>query len=133
MTTQNGSPFIQHETKPVYIKEFLTGAVCDNLYDLGMAAVGCCAQNKKFSMDRVKQLMKGYEQVCPLTGPEKKQLKIFMEYAAVAASFWRFRQYNLRHPSPDKKNNYLELSCLADQVHAMEEYQFSDIFRGCPP
>lgn len=232
MTTRNGSPFIQHGTKPVYIKEFLTGEVCDKLspgmliqvgntmaklhalapppdlpeqfpyglesfdelfsigishpyvnwlqkkkkfletaidktmakgfihgdifwdnllflnntlvaildfeeactyfklYDLGMAAVGCCSGNKKFSMDRVKQLIKGYEQVSPLTGPEKKQLKIFMEYAAVAASFWRFRQYNLRHPSPDKKDNYLELSGLADQVHAMEEHQFSDIFRG---
>lgn len=231
IVTRNGSPFILHETKPVYIKEFLTGEVCrdlswgmliqvgntmaklhalalppdlpeqfpyglesfeelfgvgilhpyvnwlrqkkeflltaidqtmargfihgdifwDNLlfsnntlvaildfeeacayyklYDMGMAAVGCCAQNKKFSMDRVKQFVKGYEQVCPLTDPEKKQLKIFLEYAAVAASFWRFRQYNLRYPSPDKKNNYLELSCLADQIHSMEEQKFSDIFR----
>jgi len=231
VTTRNGSPFIHHGTKPVYIKEFLPGEVCrdlsygmliqvgsamaklhtlapppklpdqfpyglesfdalfgigishpyvdwlkkkkeflitaidqtmargfihgdifwDNLlfsnntlvaildfeeactyfklYDLGMAAVGCCAQNKKFSMNRVKQILKGYEQVCPLTDPEKKQLKIFMEYASVAASFWRFRQYNLRYPSPDKKDNYLELSCLADQVHAMEAQKFSDIFR----
>ncbi len=232
IVTQKGSPFILHETKPVYIKEFLTGEVCrdlsygmliqvgnamaklhalkpppdlpkqfpyglesfeelfgvgilhpfvnwlrqkkeflltaidktmargfihgdifwDNLlfsnntlvaildfeeacayyklYDMGMATVGCCAQNKKFSMDRIKQLVKGYEQVCPLASPEKKQLKIFMEYAAVAASFWRFRQYNLRYPSPGKKNNYLELAGLADQIHSMDEQKFSDIFRG---
>jgi homoserine kinase type II len=232
IVTRNGSPFIHHGTKPVYIKEFLTGEVCrdlshemliqvgnamaklhalasppnlpdqfpyglesfdelfgigmlhpyvkwlkkkkeflitaidqtmakgfihgdifwDNLlfskdtlvaildfeeactyfklYDLGMAVVGCCAQNKNFSMDQVKQLIRGYEQVCPLTDPEKKQLKIFMEYAAVAASFWRFRQYNLRYPSPGKKDNYLELAGLADQIHSMEDQKFADIFRN---
>jgi len=232
MTTRNRSPFIHHGTKPVYIKEFLTGKVCqdlsqemltqvggsvaklhalapppflpgqfsyglasfdhllnmkvshpyvswlgqkkkflttaidpamakgfihgdifwDNLlfsndtlvalldfeeacfyyklFDLGMAAVGCCARERTFSMDRVKQLIKGYEHVCALTDPEKKQLKVFMEYAAVAASFWRFRQYNLRYPSPEKKDNYLELSCLADQVHTMGQQQFSGIFRA---
>jgi homoserine kinase type II len=113
----------------VAILDFEEACTYYKLYDLGMAAVGCCARNKKFSMDQIKQLIQGYKRICPLTGPEKQQLKLFMEYAAVAASFWRFRQYNLRHPSPDKKNNYLELSCLADQVHTMGEHQFNDIFR----
>lgn len=98
------------------------------LFDLGMAAVGCCAQNGLFDMDQVKQLVAGYQTLCPLAKAEKKQYKIFMEYAAVAASFWRFRQYNLRYPSPEKKKNYLELSSLANQVRAMEENRFLDIF-----
>ncbi len=96
------------------------------LFDLGMAAVGCCAANGVFDLDRVKQLTTGYQSLCPLTETEKKQYKIFMEYAAVAASFWRFRQYNIRYPSPDKKDNHRELSSLAEQVHAMEENQFLD-------
>ncbi|MBU0972795.1 MAG: homoserine kinase [Proteobacteria bacterium] len=90
------------------------------LFDMGMAAVGCCAPRGSLSMDRIKQLITGYQQVCPLTKPEKKQLKIFVEYAAVSASFWRFRQYNLRYFSSAKKDNYRELSILADQVHAMD-------------
>ena len=31
VTTRNGSPFIHHGTKPVYIKEFLPGEVCRDL------------------------------------------------------------------------------------------------------
>ncbi len=114
----------------VAILDFEEACIYYKLYDLGMAAVGCCAKSQTFSMDRVKQLVAGYQQVCPLGDAEKKQLKIFMEYAAVAASFWRFRQYNLRYPTPDKKDNYLELSSLADQVHAMDKGQFSDIFKA---
>jgi homoserine kinase type II len=113
----------------VAVLDFEEACTYYKLYDIGMAAVGCCAQNNKFALDRVKQLIGGYQHVCPLADAEKKQLKIFMEYAAVAASFWRFRQYNLKYPSLDKKDNYLELSRLADQVHAMEERRFSDIFK----
>ena len=98
------------------------------LYDLGMCTVGCCSKKGLFDMVGVKQLLEGYQQTSPLAEGEKQQLKIFMEYAAVATSFWRFRQYNLRYPSPDKKDNYQELTSLADQVHAMDEKAFTDIF-----
>lgn len=97
------------------------------LFDIGMGLVGCCARNSLFSMDLVKHFLSGYQKVCPFMDAEKKQLKIFMEYAAVAASFWRFRQYNLCYPSPDKKDNYKELSSLADQVHAMDETWFESL------
>ncbi len=112
----------------VAILDFEEACTYYKLYDIGMAAVGCCSRNGHFSLDRVKQLVLGYQQTCPLIDAEKKQLKIFMEYAAAAASFWRFRQYNIRYPSPGKKDNYLELSSLADQVHAMDESQFYDVF-----
>jgi len=98
------------------------------LYDIGMCTVGCCSRKGLFDMGRIKNLLEGYQQTSPLTDEEKQQLKIFMEYAAVAASFWRFRQYNLRYPSPDKKDNYQELAFLADQVHAMDEKQFTAFF-----
>lgn len=104
--------------------DFEEACVYYKLFDLGMAAVGCCSTNGVFDLDQVKQLATGYQSLSPLTEAEKKQYKIFMEYAAVAASFWRFRQYNLRYPSPYKKNNHLELSSLADQVHAMDEDLF---------
>lgn len=98
------------------------------LFDLGMAAVGCCSTSGVFDLDKIKQLTAGYQSLCPLTETEKKQYKIFMEYAAVASSFWRFRQYNIRYPLPDKKDNHRELSSLADQVHAMEESLFLENF-----
>lgn len=111
----------------VAILDFEEACTDYKLFDIGMAAVGCCAKNGLFSMDQVQQLLNGYQVMIPLTTAEKKQLKIFMEYAAVAASFWRFRQYNIKYPSVDKKDNYKELSSLADQVHTMEESLFNTL------
>ncbi|MCF8075470.1 MAG: homoserine kinase [Desulfotignum sp.] len=96
------------------------------LYDIGMCAIGCCARDERLSMARIASLVQGYEQRCPLTHTEKKQLKIFIEYAGVAASFWRFRQYHVRHPDPTRQNSHLELSSRADQVHAMDDREFLD-------
>jgi len=111
----------------VAILDFEEACTEYKLFDIGMAAVGCCAKNGLFSMDQVQQLLKGYQVIIPLTNAEKRQLKIFMEYAAVAASFWRFRQYNIKYPTAGKKDNYKELSSLADQVHTMEESLFNTL------
>jgi len=96
------------------------------LFDIGMCAIGCCARESRLSMARIASLVQGYQQRCPLTHTEKKQLKVFIEYAGVAASFWRFRQYHVRRPDPTRQDSHLELSCLADQVHAMDAREFFD-------
>jgi homoserine kinase type II len=96
------------------------------LYDIGMCAIGSCTREKQLSMSRIASLVEGYQQRCPLTHTEKKQLKIFIEYAGVAASFWRFRQYHVRRPDPARQDSHLELSCLADQVHDMDDREFFD-------
>jgi homoserine kinase type II len=96
------------------------------LYDIGMCAIGSCTREKRLSMARIASLVAGYQQRSPLTHTEKKQLKIFIEYAGVAASFWRFRQYHVRRPDPTRQDSHLELSCLADQVHDMDDREFFD-------
>jgi len=96
------------------------------LYDIGMCAIGCCARDNRLSMARIASLVDGYQQRCPLTHTEKKQLKVFIEYAGAAASFWRFRQYHVRRPDPARQDSHLELSCLADQVHDMDDREFLD-------
>lgn len=87
------------------------------LFDLGMAAVGCCSTNGCFDIAKVKELLAGYSAHRPLTVQEKEQLPVFIEYAAVSASFWRFRQYNIRRPNPQLADSYKELASLADQIH----------------
>ncbi|WDP85182.1 MAG: phosphotransferase [Desulfobacter sp.] len=98
------------------------------LFDLGMTAVGCCADSQGFDMDKVAWMLKGYQTTLPLGRKEKNQYKIFMIYAAVSAAFWRFRQYNIRYPDQEKKNNYKELAELADQIRTMDQKQFMQIF-----
>ena len=84
------------------------------LFDLGMAAVGCCSRGGTFVEDRVKALIRGYESRCPLSDREREQLPLFMVYAATAGAFWRFCQYNIHHPDPQLKDSHRELSALGD-------------------
>ncbi len=98
------------------------------LFDLGMCAVGCCSHHGEFDLSMVARLLKGYTQEIDLCEKEKSQFKVFLVYAATAAAFWRFRQYNLVFPDPEKQDFYQELSCLADQARDMREDRFLRIF-----
>lgn len=86
------------------------------LYDLGMAAVGCCSADGRMSWEKVGQLIQGYERRRPLNRRERAQFIPFLVYAATAGAFWRFRQYNLRHPDSDLADHYKSLAALADEA-----------------
>ena len=101
----------------VAILDFEEACYFYKLFDLGMAAVGCCSKNGRFNLSHIRELLNGYTQISPLSREEEAQLNIFIEYAAVSASFWRFRQYNIRRPTPAQKESYKELASLADQIH----------------
>ena len=113
----------------VAILDFEEACFYYKLYDLGMAAVGCCSRDGRFDMQKLAVFLDGYQQHCRLAKTEQSQLKVFMEYAAVAGSFWRFRQYHIRYPSAAMSETYKELAALADQVHAMDEADFMEIFK----
>ena len=100
----------------VAILDFEEACYFYKLFDLGMAAVGCCSKNGRFNIPSIRSLLSGYTQISPLTIQEREQLTIFIEYAAVSASFWRFRQYNIRRLSPTKKRKLhrTDLSCRSD-------------------
>lgn len=86
------------------------------LFDLGMAAVGCCSANGRFDAEKIMALLDGYQRRRPLDQAEKQQFPVFLTYAATAGAFWRFRQYNVRFPLPEKMESYQELAGLADQA-----------------
>ena len=104
----------------VAILDFEEACYYYTLFDLGMCAVGCCSKNGEFNLTRIKALIAGYNSRHPLTPDEYSQLTVFVEYAAVAASLWRFRQYNINYPDSGKADTYLELSSLADQATTLE-------------
>lgn len=111
--------------KLVAVLDFEEACHYYRLFDLGMCAVGCCAKEGHFDMEKVAALVEGYHRLQPLQRAEILQLKIFMEYAAVAASFWRFRQYNVRYPQTDMAHSHEELSSLADHIHGMNQADFA--------
>ena len=96
------------------------------VFDLGMAAVGCCAPKGKFSLARTGALVKGYQSLRPLEPAEREALQLHVEYGAVATSFWRYRQYNVRNPDREMRDHYKAMQDLAMQVEAIEP----DIFNG---
>lgn len=105
----------------VAILDFEEACLYYTLFDIGMAAVGCCAKNGGFNFSLIEELLHGYQSVTPFSPLEKSQLPIFIEYAAVAASFWRFQHYNIKHPTQKFADSYLELSSLADQIHTFSD------------
>jgi homoserine kinase type II len=90
------------------------------LFDLGMCVVGCCSERGKLDIDRIRHLVGGYQACRQMTGKEHSQMVPFMEYAAVVASLWRFRQYTIRRPDPEKADSYQELSVLAEQIRELD-------------
>lgn len=93
-----------------------------------MCAVGCCSRDSKLDMERTAALIRGYQKLRKFTEKERSSLRIFIIYAATSASFWRYRQFNIIRPDPEKKDHYLEMSRLADSLESMEESVFDNLY-----
>jgi len=86
------------------------------LYDIAMTCVGCCSKNGRFDKKKIRALIDGYQSIQKISSIEKKQFHVFALYAAVAGSFWRFRQYNIKFNGHEKADSYKELASLAEQA-----------------
>lgn len=94
------------------------------IFDLGMCASGCCCPNDSFSLDSAAALIDGYQSKRELTDMEKELFQCHTVYGAVATSFWRYRQFNIIVPTPEKKDAHLEMKELAETVHAIPKDVF---------
>jgi homoserine kinase type II len=101
------------------------------IFDIGMAIVGLCSENGTINLSRVDRFVTGYQEISPLKDAEKSLLKLFAEYAAVATSFWRFRQYRIVRPSSENRNKHHEMMGLANAIMAIPDGEFIDsLFPG---
>lgn len=89
------------------------------VFDLGMAIVGLCTQGTTVCLSKARALVSGYEQGQTLEGCEKEALQLFVEYAAIATSFWRFWQYYIHMPQPKKAHKPFQMVRLAEAVKAI--------------
>ncbi len=95
------------------------------VFDLGMAIVGTCTDEGSVNLGKASALLQGYQQARVLSPQEKSVLQLFAEYGAIATSFWRYRQFNIRNPTPEKKDAHREMTDIADSIAAIE----ADAFR----
>ena len=86
------------------------------VFEIGMAIVGLCRENGQLVWSKAEHLVTGYQTITPLMPIEKEKLNTFIIYAAAATAFWRYRQFNIIAPMEKMKDNYREMSAIANQV-----------------
>jgi len=97
-------------------------------FDLGMVIVGACRDRQGISFEQAGRFICGYQKKVTLESIERETLKAFAVYAAVATSFWRFRQYHLRRPEPRLYEKHVEMQILADTISKYPESRFTELF-----
>jgi homoserine kinase type II len=97
-------------------------------FDLGMVIVGACRDGQGISFKKVRKFLRGYQNDMTLESVERESLKAFAVYAAVATSFWRFRQYHLLRPEPQLYDKHIEMQTLADTISEYPESSFTELF-----
>ncbi|MCE7734139.1 MAG: homoserine kinase [Candidatus Heimdallarchaeota archaeon] len=99
------------------------------IFDLGMATIAMFADMNTIDLEITQSLIKGYQKVRMLEALEKQSLKLFLIYPAVATSFWRFRQFHIRFPTPKYSARHMQMVKIADKLYDMDNQEFmSKIF-----
>ena len=78
-------------------------------------------------MNKIKALVKGYEEVRVLEPLEKDNLQLAIQYAAASTSWWRFCKYNIHSPEPSLKDKHMEMVLVAIEVQALRKEHFSKL------
>jgi homoserine kinase type II len=97
-------------------------------FDLGMVIVGACRDCQGICFEKVRRFIRGYQNNGTLQSVERETLKAFAVYAAVATSFWRFRQYHLLRPDPQLYDKHVEMQTLADTISEYPDSSFMELF-----
>ncbi len=96
------------------------------IFELGMGILGTCVNDITVDLDKARALVSGYEEVRPLTKIEKESLQLFVRYAAVATSYWRFNKYNIEEPNKERASHHLQMMQIAKVVGEISKTHFFD-------
>ena len=100
----------------VAILDFEEGCYDTLLIDVGMTLIGCCyTPQNRLNLGAAQRFLRAYNGLRPLTENEWQALDSFVHYAALSIAFWRFRQFNIRRPNPDRANTYQEMITRSEQ------------------
>ena len=115
------SPNGKEGAQRITILDFEEACYYYRIFDVGMAIVGLCSRNRKVDLSKAKSFLRGYQKEVQLEDEERKALKPFVVVTAAAIACWRHKQFNYRHPSPDKKSFYKIMKDLADNTIALPD------------
>ena len=90
-----------------------------------MCAAGSCTNGSGLSLELTAALIAGYQAKRRLLDLEKRFLQDHIAYGAAATAFWRYRQFNIIRPDSGRKEAYLQMKNLADQVIGIKPEDFN--------
>jgi len=93
-------------------------------FDIGMGILGLCTEGTAVALDKAQALVAGYQQVRLLEESEKETLQLFVEYAAIATSYWRFWKYHIHTPMVEKVDKHWQMVRLAQGINAKSQTRF---------
>ena len=112
------------------IIDFEDASCDDKIFDLGMAIVGLCREGQGVVLEKARALVKGYEQIRELEDGEKNALQLYVEYAAVTVSCWRYWKYHIDAPSVENADNHWQMVRVAEGVQAIPKAGFLEMVFG---
>lgn len=115
---------VSDSTSEITIMDFEEAANYYRVFDIGMAIIGLCAEEKMINFTKAKLLLKGYESIVKLNEQEKDALPAFTIYAGACMTFWRHKNFNYVNPNPSMSKHYLGLKVLVDHVKSQEGNPF---------
>lgn len=89
-----------------------------------MGVLGLCRIAGTIDLNKTRALIKGYEQIRSLEFSERDSLQLFIEYVAIATSWWRFWKYNIHSPNPDLKNKHRKMIQVAKEEEILAKEHF---------
>lgn len=80
------------------------------MIDIGMTIIGCCyIADNQLDLVSVNGFLESYNAIREMTDEEWDSLDTYVHYAALSIAFWRFRQFNIRHPNESSADKYFEM------------------------
>ncbi len=115
---------ISEDEDSVVIMDFEESVNYYRIFDIGMMVIGICGEGETVNFEKVRYILKGYQQEIQLLDIELNALQAFTVYAGAAMTFWRHLYFNFTKPDSKLSNHYLSLKTLTDYV----EQQPADCF-----
>jgi homoserine kinase type II len=124
-------PYGKDGAKPIAILDFEEAGYYYRVFDIGMAIVGLCSDNRKIDLSKVKSFLQGYQKEIQLEDIERKALKPFVVLAATVTACWRHKQFNYMYPTPAKKSFYKLMKDLADNTKSLPDNCLTELLLIC--
>jgi len=102
----------------------------DKVFDLGMAIVGLCRGGQGVVPEKARALVEGYEQIRELEEAEARALQLYVEYAAVTVSCWRYWKYYVDAPSVENADKHRQMVRVAERVRNISKARFLEMVLG---